>query len=131
MLEELIKRVRECDDVIAVRNAFIEVLENINPVLDKDEILFDAVRSAYCEVSDCNYTEELAGYYYAIRDIDPSVMEDAKSCYNRRCKDVNVWDWCVLYGRMSLNTKDHEGRINACNVFLSNGIKACFMPTYM
>ena len=63
--------------------------------------------------------------------LDPSVMEDAKACYNRRCKDVNVWDWCVLYGRMSLNTKDHEGRINACNVFLSNGIKACFMPTYM
>ena len=50
MLEELIKRVRECDDVIAVQNAFIEVLENINPVLDKDEILFDAVRSAYGEV---------------------------------------------------------------------------------
>lgn len=69
MLEELIKRVRECDDIVAVQNAFVEVLENINPVLDKDEFLFDAIRSAYCEVSDCLYTEELASYYYAIKRI--------------------------------------------------------------
>ena len=52
MLNELIKMVNECDDINAVKNAFVEVLENINLVLQKDELLFDAVRSAYNQFSD-------------------------------------------------------------------------------
>ena len=131
MLNELIKMVNECDDIIAVKNAFVEVLENIDLVLQKDELLFDAVRSAYNEFSDYHYTEELAYSYYALRDIDSSLMAVAKACYDKKRQDVNIWDWCVLYGRMSLNTKEHDARVNACNVFLANHIRMCELPSYI
>lgn len=123
-MKELEKAIKTCNDIQAVKNVATILLEEGITYLSNGNKL-EAVKQAYSELADTHYTEELATICYNFKQLDSNVMDSATDSYTEEVeatyKDINVWDWLVLYGRMSLNTKDDEAIIKACRMFLDNG----------
>jgi uncharacterized protein YbcC (UPF0753/DUF2309 family) len=123
-MKELEKAIKTCNDIQAVKNVATILLEEGITYLSNGNKL-EAVKQAYSELADTHYTEELATIYYNFKQLDSNVKDSATDSYTEEVeatyKDINVWDWLVLYGRMSLNTKDDEAIIKACRMFLDNG----------
>lgn len=123
-MKELEKAIKTCNDIQAVKNIATILLEEGITYLDNGTKL-EAVKQAYSELVDTHYTEELAAIYYDSKQLDSNIMDSATDSYTEEIeatyKNVNVWDWLVLYGRMSLNTKGDEAIIKACRMFLDNG----------
>lgn len=59
----------------------------------------------------------------SINEDDTLVLKSASEMYGNI---INLWDWVVLYGRMSQNTKGTDAIVEACKVFLDNK----FLPYY-
>lgn len=127
-MEDLKKVVMVCNDVATLQNVVSILLDGMETGMS-DGCLFETLKQAYSELVDCHYTEEIAQVYFRYKNIDGKVWDLAKVAYEEvkaTYPDVPVWDWVVLYGRMSLNNADCKKVVEACKVFLDNK----FMPYY-
>lgn len=123
-MKEFTKAVNACGDIQALKNVANILFEELVENRVCDDVIWDAAKTAYCELETCTYTEELAKMYYKYKGIDAKVWDAAQLAYTPDVKanypDVSVWGWVVLYGRMSINTTEASAIVEACKVFLSN-----------
>lgn len=117
------KLVEACDDIQAVKNVAQILLEGMETGVNAD-VLLRTLKEAYSELADCHYTEELARLYYSANGIDATIWDTGKQTYTPEVqasyREVTLFDWLVLFGRMSQNTKGTEAIVEACKVFLDN-----------
>lgn len=127
-MENFKKVVMDCNDVATLQNVIIILLDGMKIGMD-DAYKFETLKEAYSELVDCHYTEEIAELYFKSKGLDTKVWNLAKKTYEEvrvNYPDVPVWDWVVLYGRMSLNTSESKAIVEACKIFLDNK----FLPYY-
>lgn len=129
-MKDFLKVVDACNDMQAVKNVVSILIEGMETAMN-DAAMLETLKSAYGELMDCHYTEELAKLYYSGNGIDAKVWDAAKKAFEDSASEmygniINLWDWVVLYGRMSQNTKGADAIVEACYVFLDNK----FIPYY-
>lgn len=128
-MKDFLKVVDACDDIQVVKNVVSILVEGMETEMN-DAAMLETLKSAYSELVGCHYTEELAKLYYSGNGIDVKVWDAAKLAYTQEIQasypDVPLYDWIVLYGRMSQNTKGTDAIVEACKVFLDNK----FLPYY-
>jgi len=128
-MKDFLKVVDACDDIQVVKNVVSILVEGMKTGMN-DAAMLETLKSAYGELVDCHYTEELAKLYYSGNGIDAKVWDAAKLAYTQEIQvsypDVPLYDWVVLYGRMSQNTRGTDAIVEACKVFLDNK----FLPFY-
>ena len=128
-MKEFLKVVNACDDIQVVKNVVSILVEGMKTGMN-DAAMLETLKSAYSELADCHYTEELAKLYYSGNGIDTKVWDAAKLAYTPEIKgsypDITLFDWIVLFGRMSQNTNGTDAIVEACKVFLDNK----FLPYY-
>jgi len=128
-MKDFLKVVDACDDIQVVKNVVSILVEGMKTGM-KDAVMLETLKSAYSELTDCHYTEELAKLYYSGNGIDTKVWDAAKFAYAPEIQasypDVLLFDWMVLFGRMSQNTKGTDAIVEACKMFLDNK----FLPYY-
>ena len=128
-MKDFLKVVEACDDIQVVKNVVSILVEGMETEMN-DAAMLETLKSAYSELMDCHYIEELAKLYYSGNGIDTKVWNAAKLAYTQEIQasypDVPLYDWIVLYGRMSQNTKGTDAIVEACKVFLDNK----FLPYY-
>ena len=128
-MKDFLKVVDACDDIQAVKNV-VSILVDGMKIGMNDAAMFETIKLAYSELADCHYTEELVKLYYSGNGIDAKVWDAAKFTFMQEIQtsypDVPLYDWMVLFGRMSQNTKGADAIVEACKMFLD--IK--FLPYY-
>ena len=128
-MKDFLKVVDACGDIQVVKNVVSILVEGMKTGMN-DAAMLETLKSAYGELVDCHYTEELAKLYYSGNGIDAKVWDAAKLAYTQEIQvsypDVPLYDWIVLYGRMSQNTKGTDAIVEACKVVLDNK----FLPFY-
>ena len=122
-MKEFLETVNTCNDIQVVKNV-VSILVDGMEIGMNDAAILETLKCAYSELADCHYTEELAKLYYSGNGIDVKVWDAAKLAYTQEIQvsypDVPLYDWVVLYGRMSQNTKGTDAIVEACKVFLDN-----------
>lgn len=121
-MKEFLKMVNACEDIQAVKNVVSILVEGMKTGMN-DAVMLETLKEACTEFGECCYTEELARLYYSVNGIDAKVWEAAKLAYTPEVQDypdVSFYDWVVLFGRMSQNTKGTDAIVEACKVFLDN-----------
>lgn len=128
-MKDFLKVVDACEDIQVVKNVVSILVEGMKTGMN-DAAMLETLKSAYSELVDCHYTEELAKLYYSSNGIDTKVWDAAKLAYTAEIQesypDVSLYDWIVLFGRMGLNTKGTDAIVEACKMFLDNK----FLPYY-
>lgn len=128
-MKDFLKVVDACDDIQVVKNV-VSILVDGMKIGMNDAAMFETIKLAYSELADCHYTEELAKLYYSGNGIDAKVWDAAKFTFMQEIQtsypDVPLYDWMVLFGRMSQNTKGTDAIVEACKMFLDNK----FLPYY-
>lgn len=128
-MKDFLNAVNECKDIETLQNVVSILFEGMQKGM-KDTSLFATIKTAYSELVGCHYCEELAELYYSCEGLDNEVYDAAKLSYTQDIQasypDVTLYDWIVLYGRISKNTKGADSIIEACKVFLNNKFSPYF-----
>lgn len=128
-MKDFLKVVDACDDIQVVKNVVNILIDGMKTGM-KDACMFATIKVAYSELVGCHYSEELAELYYRCEGLDCKVWDAAKLAYTQEIQanypDVPLYDWVILYGRMSQNTKGTDAIVEACKVFLNNKFSPYF-----
>ena len=121
-MKDFFKVVDACDDIQVVKNVVNILIDGMKTGM-KDTCMFATIKVAYSELVGCHYSEELAELYYSCEGLDNEVYDAAKLSYTQDIQasypDVTLYDWIVLYGRISKNTKGADSIIEAIDVVVN------------
>ena len=108
-MKDFLKVVDACDDIQVVKNVVNILIDGMQKGM-KETSLFATIKVAYSELVGCHYSEELAELYYRCEGLDSKVWDAAKLAYTQEIQanypDVPLYDWTILYGRMSRTQRE-------------------------
>lgn len=117
-----------------------QVLKNVIQILIEESLewsldydrTFEALKQAYSEMVGNHFFEELADFYIKVKglpleDTKAMAQEAYESQIKGKYEGVNLWDFTVLFARMSIHKNrntvnaDYRNTVVAdCKVFLDN-----------
>lgn len=130
--KEFMNVVNAQDDAQVLKNVIQILLEEGLEWNTSDAHTFEALKQAYSEMVGNHFYEELADFYIKAKGLplaDTKAM--AKEAYENeisgKYEGVNLWDFTVLFARMSIHKNrntvnaDYRNTVVAdCKVFLDN-----------
>lgn len=130
--KEFMNVVNAQDDVQVLKNVIQILLEEGLEYSTNKACTFETLKQAYSEMVGNHFFEELADFYIEAKGLP---LEDTKAmaqeAYEKEIKGkyegVNLWDFTILFARMSINknrntvNSDYRNTVVAdCKVFLDN-----------
>lgn len=130
--KEFMNVVNAQDDAQVLKNVIQILLEEGLEYSTNKACTFEALKQAYSEMVGNHFFEELADFYIEAKGLP---LEDTKAmaqeAYEKEIKGkyegVNLWDFTVLFARMSISKNrntvnaDYRNTVVAdCKVFLDN-----------
>lgn len=133
-MKKVFEKILECDDIEVIKNCVRIIAENEELGMN-DSVMLVNLKQLQGEVDSCHYDEDMAKLHLClIKSIH--AIDIAKDYWSKvEGKNINVWDWCVLWGEMDRQNGDkirkwfpnskgisyEEKVFDECLSFLDNG----------
>lgn len=106
-MKNVFEKIMQCDDIDMIKNC-ISILSEECEIGMNNENLLETLKVIQSEIEGCHYDEDIARLHLSLIG-KLSAIDEAKDFWNRiNNKDINVWDWSVLWGEMD---RQNEGKI--------------------